>query len=64
MEWQVKVFQFNRELGKWQFVKSFNTESEEKAVQAFHLLEKAFNFADGTRLYADVYKNGEYWYEL
>lgn len=58
-EYRIVIYKYNDEKQKWQQVHTFDCYSETEARCAITLFEQAFNYADGTRIDADVYLNGE-----
>lgn len=58
-EYKVVIYKYNDEKQQWQQFYTFDCDSETKAICAITFFEQAFNYADGTRIDADVYLNGE-----
>ena len=58
MEYKVIIYKWNAEKMRWSECNSFNCGSIDQARTAFNLFAQAYNYADGTRICADVVKDG------
>ena len=59
MEYKVVIYKWNAVKMLWTECNSFNCSSIDQAHTAFNLFAQAYNYADGTRISADVVKDGE-----
>ena len=60
----VKMSAYDKNAKIWKFIKEWQSKDLKSAENVFHMFEQAFNAADGTRLAADFYKDGEWICEM